>query len=106
METYWQRARKLAWDQTIKLVGIDSTERTVFRVIVAALTIVGVWYFGSTEAWSSQLVGKIIVTGIVVGAVPLIFVWKLLLVVPASHSAALEETIAGLQRSTEPVLEF
>lgn len=113
MGTYWSHARELAWEETARLLGIDSPGRTMFRVIAAALVVAGVWWFGSAEAWSSQLIGKVLATAVVVGALPLVFAWKLLISAPPKILAqeigrvdTLNETIADFRRAAEPALEF
>ena len=42
--------RPLASEEAAHNLCVDSVERTVLRVIAAALLLIGVWYFGSAEA--------------------------------------------------------
>jgi len=73
---YWGRVRKRAWADTLRALGLDTTERAVLRILVAIVGVVAMWIaLGFTDTGPS-MIGRLLAALAVLLILPAVFVWK------------------------------
>jgi hypothetical protein len=92
----WREAAGRALDETRHAFRLESTERVVVAIAIAAIGLAALWLFAGQHDALGALLGKALVTGAVVLLFPLVYIWKLV-TVPARMAAEAAAQVAELQ---------
>lgn len=93
---YWGRVRKRAWADTLRALGLDTTERVVLRLLAAFASIALVWVaLGFTDA-ARSIVVRVFAASSVLLILPAVFVWKFI-AAPSKLDADDQAQIHALQ---------
>jgi hypothetical protein len=99
---YWRRVAKRAFLEAAFVLGLNSRERIVIWLAIAAVAVIVLVFWGSADAAWDELVWRLGLVAIIILTFPFVFLWKMLSV-PAKMDAeaATEREALALQRETK-----
>jgi hypothetical protein len=99
VKAYWRRAARVALQDTLRALSLDSFERAALRMGAAIVGAVIVWW-GTQGGTTSDLILRAITTAAVLGLLPGVYLSKLA-VAPAKMDKEVHNTIADLTRQLD-----
>jgi hypothetical protein len=84
---YWGRICGEAWHDALRALALDSFERAMFRIVAAIIGVAIVWW-ATKGGTTSDLIFRIIGTLVIIALLPVVFLWKLILIPPKLHADA------------------
>lgn len=89
---YWARVQKRAFADTCRSLGLGSRVQIMIRAAVLVVVLLALAFLGSEDAASDEIVLRLTVAALIVGAFPLVYAWNLVSV-PAQIDDEKNKTI-------------
>jgi hypothetical protein len=86
VKNYWREVHRRAAQEARHALWIETKDRAMIAIILAAVSLVVIWTIGGKEAAWGELIVRMGATIAVVLAFPLVYAWKMI-VVPAKLAA-------------------
>jgi len=99
VRSYWSRVGRLALQESLRALSLDSIERAALRIIAAAIGVVAVW-LSTKGGTTGELLLRIAGTVAILALFPLVYLWKLI-ATPAKMDKEAQDTVANLANTLD-----
>ena len=99
VKAYWRRAARVALQDTLSALSLDSFERAALRIGGAVIGVVVVWWW-TEGGTTNELIFRTIGTVAILGFFPGVYLWKLA-VAPAKMDKEAHDVVADLTRQLD-----